>query len=187
MAIENGTGVVDSVWTAAHTTQFTEVGWRYAPQGRGSGYLPATQAVAHHAIVIAHCNVSMQEQRWVWRADGSIANLAGRCLSTRGGGRVHTESCDGSDEQRFRNHTTMKQHIESIAHPGTCLDHNMGSGDLDTYSCCMSPTCAEKNEEWSLVRVVGDGNLLVSATDGECVTEDSAELSGGSGTWCWIC
>ncbi len=178
-----GTGVVDSVWATAHTTQFTNIGWRYAHQASGgSGYLPATQAAEHHATILTECNVSLQAQRWVWQADGAIANVAGRCLSTRGGGRVHTERCDGSDEQRFRKHAAMKQHIESVAHPGACLDHNMASGYLDLYSCCMSPVCAEKNEEWSLTHIgSGDGHFLVSATNGECVAEDSDELTGGSG------
>ena len=132
---------------------------------------------------MAPCNATVPAQRWVWRADGSIANLAGRCLSTRGGGRLHTESCDSSDEQRFRKHATMTQHIESVAHAGACLDHNIQSADLDLYSCCVSPACAEKNEQWSLIHSgSGDGDLFVSATNGECVAEDSAELSGGSGT-----
>ena len=87
-------------------------------------------------------------------------------------------------EQRFRKHATMKEHIESVAHAGSCLDHNMGSGELDLYSCCMSPACAEKNEEWSLTRSGSrNGDLLVSATNGECVTEDSLELGGGSGVF----
>ena len=183
-------GVVDSVYSAAHTTQFTQVGWRYLRQGSGSGYLPATQAAAHHAIVIQPCSTVLKAaQSWSWQPDGTIANVdggagvgagAGKCLSTRGGGRVHSESCDGSTEQRFRKHATMKGHIESVAHPGACLDHNVQANAIDTYACCMSPACAEKNEEWTLGSHAGP---FVSATNKMCVTEGTAAVSGGSGSY----
>ena len=75
-------GVVDSVWAAAHTAQFTKVGWRYVRQGRGSGYLPPTAQAAHRSIATANCTSSRQAaQSWGWRPGGSIANPGGRCSS----------------------------------------------------------------------------------------------------------
>eukprot|EP01052_Picozoa_sp_SAG31_P037853 SAG31_NODE_4956_length_2836_cov_1.271830_1_plen_610_part_00 len=173
-------GVVDSVWSAAHTTQFTEVGWRYSQQGTGSGYLPATTAAEHHLLSVTPCSAASQS--WRWMPDGSIANAAGRCLSTNGGGRVHTESCDGSAEQHFRPHATMNGHIESVAHPGACLDRNLQAGNIvDTYACCMKPACAQMNEEWILSSV--KSGRFISIANGQCVTEDAAVASGGAGSY----
>lgn len=87
----------------------------------------------------------------------------------------------GSAEQRFRKHATMKGHIESAAHPGACLDRNLQAGNVvDTYACCVSPACAQANEEWALG---GAGGHFVSAANGECVTEGAPAASGGSGSF----
>jgi len=178
-------GLVDAVWAAAHTTQFTSIGWRYSRQGAGSGYLPATAAAAHHTIALANCSAPLAAaQRWRWRAEGAIVNSGdggggGGCLSTSGGGKLHAASCDGSAAQRFRKHATMQGHVESVAKPGACIDMNVQAGDaLDLYACCVSPACRQENEEWSF----GSTGEFTNA-DGQCVTVGAAAASGGSGSF----
>jgi hypothetical protein len=61
-------GVVDTVWVAAHTTQFTKPGWRYIRQNQGSGYLPAQTDINSlpRTVTMEACEASSASQRWGW-------------------------------------------------------------------------------------------------------------------------
>ena len=195
--------VVDTVWSAAHTTQFTKVGWWYIRKGQGSGYIPAQPANTSTARVVGmrpcgNGTAPTAGQRWRWNADGTIANQAGRCV-VDGGGRVHVDGCDPADpKQRFaapKGFTPQPggfSYLESAAHPGQCVDCNEAATPafVDTYACCHCGQCACSNENWKFAAPpAGDGGgaagcgALLSATNMLCLTEEQAEPSIGSGSF----
>ena len=121
-------------------------------------------------------------QRWRWNADGTIGNANGRCLSLKGSSRLISAQCDASEpEQRFRKHATMTGHIEAVAKPGSCLDMNAASAPplIDTYACCECDTCCCECETWSFTAT----SAMLSAQNGQCVTEGPAARSGGAGSY----
>ncbi len=182
-------GVVDTVWVAAHTTQFTKPGWRYIRQQQGTGYLPAqvNSDSLPRAVTMEVCQAGSASQRWGWSdvaaGIGAISNGAGRCLSLKGSSRLISEPCDPSEpEQRFRNHTAMLGHIEAASKPGSCLDMNAQAATaiVDTYACCCSACCCDC-ETWSLTAAGTMANTVKNQT--RCVTEGTAERSAGAGSF----
>ena len=85
--------------------------------------------------------------------------------------------------QRFRNHTAMPGHIEAVSKPGDCLDMNANSAAIaivDTYACCCGACCCDC-ETWSFTPGGTMANTVKNQT--RCVTEGSAEHSGGAGSY----
>ncbi len=131
-----------------------------------------------------------------WRLSTPTISI-NRCLTLPGsgggsggrdGGALQSQPCATSSgtplalRQQFGNFTSLAGHIEALGSPGNCLDMNVDF--VDTYACCCGACCCDC-ETWRWVPVGsdggGDGGAMVSAENGQCVTELSPlDTLGGS-------